>query len=62
MFKFLQLPDSIHTCKMTGKWVNGGEGYGEKAVAWMKRIIDEEMKNTEKMKDKCLKWNSSFLP
>lgn len=58
---------------MTGKLVNRGTGYGleipatytwtglKKAVACLENKINEEMKITEKLKNKCIIWNSQLL-
>ena len=63
----LKLPNSILTCKVTGNRLNRCGGYVlevpvtyicrglEKAVAWIQRKISEEIKITEKVKNKCLK-------
>ena len=62
IFKFLQLPNSILTCKVTRKRVSEGTAYGleisvtytytglEKALAWIQRMISKKMKTTEKWK------------
>ena len=56
LLKFLQLPNSLLTCKVTGKRVNKGEDYGleipvaytwtglEKAVAWIQGKVSEKQK------------------
>ena len=56
LLNFLQLPNSLLTCKVTGKRMNKGEDYGleipvaytctglEKVVAWIQGKIGEKQK------------------
>ena len=60
LVKFLQLPNSFPTCKVTGRRVNRGAGYGleipvnytctghQKTVDWIKKKINEEKKCIKK--------------
>ena len=65
--KFLKLPNSRLSCKVKGKRLNRGAGYGlekpviytfngrEKATEWRKSKIHEDMKLEQSMKNFCLK-------
>ena len=71
--KFQQSPYLIIIFNVTGKRVNRDAGYAleisvtctcivlEKSIMWIQRKISEEMKTTDNMKNKCLKWNSWLL-
>ena len=65
--KFLKLPSLKVSCKVKGKGLNRGAGYGlekpviytfngcEKATEWIKSKIHEDMKLEQSMKNFCLK-------
>ena len=64
LFKLLQWLNSILTCKVTGRRVNRGAGYGfaiqvTYTCTWCRER--GEMETTEKMKNKYLKYNSLLL-
>ena len=63
VYKFLKLPNSKLSCKVKGKRLNRGAGYGleipviytfnghEKAIVWIKSIIQEDIKLEQSMKN-----------
>ena len=65
--EFLQIPNCTTGCKVTGKRVNRGAGYGleipvqyifvgaEKAVEWAEKHIKKVFDNVNKKVIKCLK-------
>ena len=65
--KFLKLPNSKFSCKVKGKRLNRGAGYGfeipviytfngnEKVIEWIKSKIQENIKLEQSMKNRCLK-------
>ena len=65
--KFLKLPNSKISCKVKGKRLNRGAGYGleipliytfnghEKAIEWTKSKIQEDIKLEQCMENRCLK-------
>ena len=67
VYKFLKLPNSKLPCKLKGKRLNRGAGYGleipviytfsghEKAIEWIKSKIQEDIKLEQSMKNRCLK-------
>ena len=67
VYKFLKLPNSKLSCKVKGKRLNRGAGYGleipviytfnghEKAIEWIKSKIQEDIKLEQSMKNRCLK-------
>ena len=67
LVKFLKLPSSFLTCKVTGKQVNRGAGYClkslmsytyteyQKTIDWNKKNKNEENNSIQKMKNECLK-------
>ena len=67
VYKFLKLPNSKLSCKVKGKRLNRGAGYGleipviytfnghEKAIEWIKSKIQEDIKLKQSMKNRCLK-------
>ena len=67
VYKFLELPNSKSSCKVKGKRLNRGAGYGleipviytfnrhEKAIEWIKSKIQEDKKLEQSMKNRCLK-------
>ena len=67
VYKFLKLPSSKFSCKVKGKILNRGTGYGleipviftfnghEKAIEWIKSKIQEEVKLEQSVKNRCLK-------
>ena len=66
-YKFLKLPISKLSCKVKGKRLKRGAGYGleipvickfnghEKAIEWIKSKIQEDIKLEQNMKNRCLK-------
>ena len=64
---FMKIPNCTIRCKVTGKRVNRGAGYGleilvqyryigaEKAVEWTEKNIKEVFENTNKKVNKCVK-------
>ena len=66
VYKFLKLPNSKLSCKVKGKRLNRGAGYGleipviysngrEKAIEWIKSKIQEDIKLEQNMKNCGLK-------
>ena len=67
VYQFLKLPNSKLSCKVKGKRLNRGAGYGleipviytfsghEKAIEWIKRTVQEGVKLEQSMKNRCLK-------
>ena len=67
VYKFLKLPSSKLSCKVKGKRLSRGAGYGleipviftfdghEKAIEWIKSKIQEEVKLEQSVKNRCLK-------
>ena len=65
--KFLKLPNSKLSCKVKGKRLNRGAGYGfeipviytfngnEKVIEWTKSKIQENIKLEQSIKNHCLK-------
>ena len=65
--KSLKLPNSKLSCKVKGKRLNRGAGYGleisviytfdghEKVFEWIKSKIQEDIKLERSMKNRCLK-------
>ena len=63
----MKIPNCTIRCKVTGKRVNRGAGYGleilvqyryigaEKAVEWTEKNIKEVFENTNKKVNKCVK-------
>ena len=67
VYKFLKLPNLKLSCKVKGKRLDRGAGYGlkipaiytfnrhEKAIEWIKSKIQEDIKLEQSMKNRCLK-------
>ena len=67
VYKFLKLPNSKLFCKVKGKRLNRGAGYGleipvsytfnehEKSIEWIKSKIQENIKLEQSVKNRCLK-------
>ena len=67
VYKSLKLPNSKRSCKVKGKRLNRGAGYGleipviytlnghEKAFEWIKSKIQEDIKLERSMKNRCIK-------
>ena len=66
VYKFLKLPNSKLSCKVKGKRLNRGAGYGleiavihpfnghEQTIEWLKSKIQEDIKLEQSMKNRCL--------
>ena len=65
--QFIKIPNCITSCKITGKRVNRGAGYGleipvqyrfigtKKAVEWAEKRIQKVLENIDKKFSKCVK-------
>ena len=65
--KFVKLPNSKLSCRVKGKRLNIGAGYGleipviytfnghEKVIEWIKSKTQEDTKLEQSMKNRCLK-------
>ena len=70
LHQFLKIPNCTIGCKVTGKRVNRGAGYGleipvqyifvgaEKAVEWAEKHIKKAFENVNKKVTKCLKYKN----
>ena len=67
VYRFFKFPNSKLSCKVKGKRLYRGAGYGleipviytfnwhEKAIEWIKSKIQEDIKLEQNMKNRCLK-------
>ena len=65
--QFMKIPNCTISCKVAGKRVNRGAGYGleipvqyrffdaKKAIEWAEKNIQKVFKNIDKKFDKCMK-------